>query len=65
MQYVALQHAQSCVACEQPMMADLGGKGKGKQEIIIDATQRDLRFDNDPDYYTQTEATKQFRQVLL
>ncbi|BDA47942.1 Syntaxin-71 [Coccomyxa sp. Obi] len=44
------------------MVADVG-KGKGKQEIIIDATQRDMRMDNDANYYTHTDATKQFRQA--
>ncbi|CAL8463075.1 g2609 [Coccomyxa elongata] len=43
------------------LVADLG-KGKGKQEITIDATQRDMRMDNDTNYYTHTDATKQFRQ---
>ncbi len=46
----------------QRLVADLG-KGKGKQEITIDATQRDMRMDNDTNYYTHTDATKQFRQA--
>ena len=48
--------------CVQRMIADTG-RGKGKQEIIIDATQRDLRMDNDANYYAHTDATKQFRQA--
>ncbi len=47
----------------QPMVADLGGKGKGKQEITIDATQRDMRMDEDANYYSHTEGTKKFRQA--
>lgn len=47
----------------QPMVAESGAKGKGKQEIIIDATQRDMRMDGDAKYYAHTDATKQFRQA--
>lgn len=47
----------------QPMVAESGAKGKGKQEIIIDATQRDMRMDGDANYYAHTDATKQFRQA--
>lgn len=45
------------------MVAESGAKGKGKQEIIIDATQRDMRMDGDANYYAHTDATKQFRQA--
>lgn len=38
-------------------------KGKAKMDIHIDATQRDQRGDDDPNYYVQTDATKQFQQV--
>lgn len=39
------------------------GKGKVKKDIQIDASLRDQRGDNDPDYWRHTDATTQFQQV--
>ena len=38
-------------------------KGKAKMDIHIDATQRDQRGDDDPNYWKHTDATRQFQQV--
>ena len=38
-------------------------KGQAKMNIHIDATQRDQRGDDDPNYWKQTDATKHFQQV--
>lgn len=52
----------TCFVCMQRLVAD-DVKGKGRQEIVIDATQRDLRMEHDANYYTHTDATRQFQQA--
>ena len=41
----------------------LDSKGKGKQAVIIDASQASEQLSRSPDYYTHTDATRQFQQV--
>ena len=39
------------------------GKGKARADIQIDASLRDDRNDNDPDFWKHTDATRQFQQA--
>lgn len=41
----------------------LDSKGKGKLPISIDASQASDQLDSSPDFYTHTDATRQFQQV--